>query len=149
MHKNTLNDIINMVMYMRAAKRIEDVEFEVKWQGKPAGLWARFLEKFNLNFTEYQITDDELIIKKGFFNQRTNATELYLLKDPDLTMNLYQRLIGVATVSVLIDTHCGSDKAGQKLSLVNIRDAERVRKLLRDSIEEDVMERKITYFDKV
>lgn len=31
----------------------------------------------------------------------------------------------------------------------NIKDAERVRKLLRDSIEEDVMERKITYFDKV
>ena len=76
-------------MYMRAAKRIEDVEFEVKWQGKPAGLWARFLDKFNLNFTEYQITDDELIIKKGFLNQRVNATELYLLKDPDLTMNLY------------------------------------------------------------
>ena len=64
-------------------------------------------------------------------------------------MTLYQRLIGVATVSVLVDTHCGSDKAGQKLSLVNIPDAERVRKLLRDSIEEDVMERKITYFDKV
>lgn len=149
MHKNTLNDIINMVMYMRAAKKIEDVEFEIKWQGKPAGLWARFLEKFNMNFTEYQITDDELIIKKGFLNQRTNATELYLLKDPDLTMNLYQRLIGVATVSVMIDTHCGSEKAGQKVSLVNIRDAERVRKLLRDSIEEDVMERKITYFDKV
>ena len=29
------------------------------------------------------------------------------------------------------------------------RDCEKVRKLLRDSIEEDVMERKITYFDKV
>ena len=149
MHKNPLNDIINMVMYMRAAKNIEDIEFEVKWQGKPSGLWQRFLEKFNLNFTEYQITDDELIIKKGFLNQRVNATELYLLKDPDITMNLYQRLIGVATVSVMIDTHCGSEKAGQKVSLVNIRDAERVRKLLRDSIEEDVMERKITYFDKV
>lgn len=64
-------------------------------------------------------------------------------------MNLYQRIIGVATVSALVDTHSGSDKAGQKISLVNIRDAERVRKLLRDSIEEDVMERKITYFDKV
>ena len=120
MHKPPLNDIINMVMYMRAAKNIEEIEFEVKWQGKPAGLWQRFLTNIGLNFTEYQITDDELIIKKGFFHQKTNATELYLLKDPDITMTLYQRLIGVATVSVLVDTHCGSDKAGQKLSLVNI-----------------------------
>ena len=136
-------------MYMRAAKNIEEIEFEVKWTGKPDGLWQGFLTTIGLNFTEYQITDDELIIKRGFFRQRINATELYLLKDPDITMNLYQRLIGVATVSVLVDTHCGSEKAGQKISLVNIRDAERVRKLLRDSIEEDVMERKITYFDKV
>ena len=149
MHKIALNDIIEMVMYMKAAEKIEDVSFEIKWTGKPSGLWQRFLTRIGLNFTEYQITDDELIIKKGFLNQRTNATELYLLKDPDITMNLYQRLIGVATVSVLIDTHCGSDKAGQKISLINIHDAERVRKLLRDSIEEDVMERKITYFDKV
>lgn len=149
MHKNHLNDIIVMVMHMKAATNIKDVDFEVKWTGKPAGLWQRFLTKIGLNFTDYQITDDELIIKKGFFNQKTNATELYLLKDPDLTMNLYQRIIGVATVSALVDTHSGSDKAGQKISLVNIRDAERVRKLLRDSIEEDVMERKITYFDKV
>lgn len=149
MHKITLNDIIVVVMYMKAATNIKDVDFEVKWTGKPDGLWQGFLTTIGLNFTEYQITDDELIVKKGFLRQRTNATELYLLKDPDLTMNLYQRLIGVATVSVLVDTHCGSEKAGQRISLVNIRDAERVRKLLRDSIEEDVMERKITYFDKV
>ena len=149
MHKIALNDIIEMVMYMKAAERIEDISFEVKWTGKPAGLWQRFLTKIGLNFTEYQITDDELIVTKGFFHQRTNATELYLLKDPDLTMNLYQRLIGVASVSVLVDTHCGSEKAGQKIVLENIRDAERVRKLLRDRIEEDVMERKVTYYDKV
>ena len=37
---------------------------------------------------------------------------------------------------------------GEKIVLKNVRDCEKVRKLLRDSIEEDVMERKITYFDK-
>lgn len=129
--------------------RIEDVEFEVKWEDKPAGLFQRFLTSIGLNFTTYQITKDELVIKKGFFFQRTNATELYLLKDPDVTMNLYQRLLGIATVSVMVDTHCGTERAGQKISITNIKDAEKVRKLLRDSIEADVMERKITYFDKV
>ena len=34
-------------------------------------------------------------------------------------------------------------------NLRNIKNGDRVRKLLRDSIEADVMERQITYFDKV
>ena len=127
----------------------ENVEFEIKWEGKPHGLLERLLTKIHLNFTDYQITKDELVIKKGFFKQVTNTTELYLLKDPDVTVNLYQRLIGVGTVSVLVDTNCGSNKAGQRIVLKNIQESEKVRKLLRDSIEADVMERKITYFDKV
>ena len=31
----------------------------------------------------------------------------------------------------------------------NIKNGQKVRKLLRDAIEADVMERKITYFDKI
>lgn len=130
-------------------KELEEVKFEIKWEGKPAGLLERFLTVLHLNFTDYQITKDELIIKRGFFNQRTNTTELYLLKDPDMTINLYQRIIGVGSVSVTIDSSSNSHRAGEKIVLRNIRDCEKVRKLLRDCIEEDVMERKITYFDKV
>ena len=133
----------------KTENNLEDIKFEVKWTGKPHGLIERLLTKIHLNFTDYEITKDELIIKKGFFKQVTNTTELYLLKDPDLTVNLYQRIIGVGTISVLVDTHCGSNKAGQRIVLRNIQDSEKVRKLLRDSIEADVMERKITYFDKV
>ena len=134
---------------IKEESNLKDVKFEIKWKGKPHGLIERLLTKIHLNFTDYEITKDELIIKTGFFKQTTNTTELYLLKDPDLTVNLYQRLIGVGTISVLVDTHSGSAKAGQRIIIRNIQDAEKVRKLLRDSIEEDVMERKITYFDKV
>lgn len=130
-------------------KKIEDIDYEIRWEGQPAGLWQRFLSMIHMNFTYYQITKDELIIKKGFFKQKTNTIELYLLKDPDMTKSLYQRLLGIGTISVIIDTHSGSEKAGAKIQLQNIKDCDKVRKLLRDSIEEDVMERKITYFDKV
>lgn len=133
----------------KAENKLEDVKFEIRWHGKPHGLLERLLTKIHLNFTDYEITKDELIIKTGFFKQITNTTELYLLKDPDLTVNLYQRIIGVGTVTALIDTHSGSSRAGQKVVLKNIQEPEKVRKLLRDSIEADVMERKITYFDKV
>lgn len=133
----------------KAENKLEDVKFEIRWHGKPHGLLERLLTKIHLNFTDYEITKDELIIKTGFFKQVTNTTELYLLKDPDITINLYQRIIGVGTVTALIDTHSGSSRAGQKVVLKNIQEPEKVRKLLRDSIEADVMERKITYFDKV
>jgi uncharacterized membrane protein YdbT with pleckstrin-like domain len=130
-------------------KNIEEVEFEVKWTDKPAGLFQRFLTLIHLNFTEYQITKDELIIKKGLLFQRVNSIELYLLKDPDMTRSLYQRLLGIGTITVVIDSHSTSARAGERLFIRNIRNCDKVRKLLRDSIEDDVMERGITYIDRV
>ena len=127
----------------------ENTNLEIKWEGQPSGLWERFLSIINLNFTYYQITKDELIIKTGFFNQRTNTFELYQLKDPDMMVSLYQRILGIGTISVVVDSHGSSDRDGRVILLRNIKDCESVRKLLRDSIEADVMERKITYFDKV
>ena len=52
---------------MKDNKGVEEVEFQIKWEGQPAGLWQRFLSLIKLNFTYYQITKDELIIKTGFF----------------------------------------------------------------------------------
>lgn len=134
---------------MKNVDTIKDVDFQIKWQGKPSGLWGRFLTLIHLNFTTYQISKDELIVKKGFFRQRTNTTELYLLKDPDMIVTLWQRMFKVGTIKVTIDSHSQTERAGQVIVLKNIKNCEKVRKLLRDAIEADVMERKITYFDKI
>lgn len=134
---------------MKSVDNIEKVEFDIKWEDKPSGLWQRFLTLIHLNFTTYQISKDELIIKSGFFNAKINTTELYLLKDPDLTISLYQRVLGIGTVSAIVDSKDSSEKAGKRVYIKNIKNAEKVRKLLRDAIEDDVMERKITYFDKI
>ena len=128
---------------------INDVEYEVIWEDRPAGLWQRFLTLIHLNFTKYQITKDELIIQKGFFNRRTNSIELYLLKDPDVKESIYQRLLKIGTLSVKVDTRSGVEGQTRIFVLRNIRNCEAVRKLLRDNIERDVMERKITYFDHI
>lgn len=130
-------------------KNLDEVDFEVIWSDKPAGLFQQLLTTLGLNFTTYQITKDELIIIRGFFRRRLNSCELYLLKDPDLTENIYQRALGISTVRVLVDSHSSSERAGKYLYIKNIRNAKKVRKLLRDAIEADVMERKITYFDKI
>ncbi len=125
------------------------VDYEIIWEGQPAGLFDRFLTTLHLNFTVYQITKDELIIKEGFFKRQTNTIELYTLKDPDLIEGIIQRFLGVGNLYVTVDTHSSNDHIGRKIVLRNIKDPEKVRKILRDAIEDDVMERKITYFDKV
>ena len=126
-----------------------EIDYQVVWEGKPSGLFQRFLTKLHLNFTTYQITKDELIIQTGFFRRKTNTVELYLLKDPDLIETVYQRLLKIGTVIVKIDSHSNYERAGMIITLKNIKNAKEVRKILRDGIEADVMERKITYFDKV
>lgn len=131
-------------------KKINEVEYNILWEGKPAGLLQRFLTKINLNFTTYQITKDELIVITGFFKRRLNSCELYLLKDPDLTDTIYQRLLDISTVSVTVDTHdSGPNCTKRIIKLQNIKDGSKVRKLLRDAIERDVMERQITYLNRV
>ena len=130
-------------------KKIEDIDFEVLWEGVPSGLWDRFLTLIHMNFTKYQITADELIVMTGCMKRKSNSYELYTLKDPDMTETLVERMIGVGTVSVTVDSHSSSERAGMKVYLYHLKDAAKVRKLLRDAIEEDVNERKITYFDKV
>lgn len=128
---------------------LSNTDFEILWEGEPWGLWNRFLDIFRLNFTKYQITKDELIIQKGFFNRKTNTIELYTLKDPDLIESLYQRMLHIGTITLHIDTHGSANRFGTEVRLKNISQPAEVRKLLRDAIENDVMERKITYFDKV
>ena len=73
------NLITDIRSYLVHENNLDAVQFEVKWTGKPHGLIERLLTKIHLNFTDYEITKDELIIKKGFFKQVTNTTELYLL----------------------------------------------------------------------
>lgn len=128
---------------------INDPSFDIVWQDQPSGLWGTILSTLHLNFTWYKISKDELIITKGFFNRRTDSIELYLLKDPDLRETLWQRLFHVGSIGVKIDSHSNSNRAGMLVEIKNIKKPTEVRKLLRDYIEADVMERGINYFDKV
>ena len=143
------DSIQNTEELKKEEKNFENVDYEIIWEGQPNGLFDRFLNLLHLNFTVYQITKDELIIKEGFFRRHTNTSELYTLKDPDLIESIIQRQLGVGNLYVTVDTHSSPNSVGRKIILKNIKEPEKVRKILRDAIEDDVMERKITYFDKV
>lgn len=128
---------------------VDEPEFNIVWEGQPSGFLGTILTTLHLNFTWYKISKDELIITKGFFSRHTDTVELYLLKDPDLKETLWQRLFHVGSVGVRIDDSSRNSKAGMFIELKNIKKPAEVRKLLRDYIEADVVERGINYFDKV
>lgn len=123
---------------------------KILWEAKPSGLWQRFLTKIHMNFTTYQITKDELFITKGFFKKKYDSFELYTLKDPDMVESLYQRTLKISTIHLTIDTHFTHEHIDNpQVEIKNIKDGAKVRKLLRDLIEENVKERGIQYFDRV
>ena len=128
---------------------VDEPDFNIVWEGQPSGFLGTILTTLHLNFTWYKISKDELIITKGFFSRHTDTVELYLLKDPDLKETLWQRLFHVGSVGVRIDDSSRNSKAGMFIELKNIKKPAEVRKLLRDYIEADVVERGINYFDKV
>ena len=129
---------------------IDQYEEKIIWEDQPAGLWQRFLTKIRLNFTHYQITKDELIIIKGFFKKVHDSYELYTLKDPDMTETLYQRALKISTITITVDSHYANRPNDPTIVTVqNIKNGAKVRKLLRDLIEENVNERGIKYYDRV
>lgn len=128
---------------------VDNPDFNIVWEGQPAGFLGTILTTLHMNFTKYKISKDELIITKGFLNRHTDTVELYLLKDPDLRESIFQRMFNVGTVSVKVDSHSNSFQAGRVIELKSIKKCNEVRKLLRDYIEADVVERGINYFDKV
>lgn len=128
---------------------VDEPEFNIVWEGQPSGFLGTILTTLHLNFTWYKISKDELIITKGFFSRHTDSIELYLLKDPDLKETLWQRLFHVGSIGVRIDDSSRNSRAGMFIELKNVKKPAEVRKLLRDYIEADVVERGINYFDKV
>ena len=128
---------------------VEKPEFNIVWEDQPSGLWGTILSTLHLNFTWYKISKDELMVTKGFLNRHTDTIELYLLKDPDMQESIWQRLFHVGTIIVKVDSRSTSSKAGSIIEIKNIKKCSEVRKLLRDYIEADVMERGINYIDRV
>ena len=72
-----------------------------------------------LSFTRYQLSEDRLFLSQGFLNIKDDEVLLYRVRDIDTRRNLWQRLFGVGTVTVL-----SSDKTMPTLVLKNVKDGD-------------------------
>ena len=72
-----------------------------------------------LSFTRYQLSEDRLFLSQGFLNIKDDEVLLYRVRDIDTRRNLFQRLFGVGTVTVL-----SSDRTTPTLVLKNVKDGD-------------------------
>lgn len=106
---------------------------------KPTILWRdkkRPLFGKPLSFTEYTLYDDRLMVKTGLIRERTEILRLYRILDISMTQTFVDKMFNVGTIMV-----SSADKSTPKLSIMSIKDPERVMDMIGDAVE-DVREMK-------
>lgn len=91
-----------------------------------------------LSFTRYALSDDRLFMSVGFFNIRDDELLLYRIRDIITKRNLWQRICGVGTITVI-----SSDKSQPTLVLKNIRKPMAFKELLHDRVEDMKIRRRV------
>ena len=90
-------------------------------------------------FTVYRLTEDRLLIKRGFFTTSEDEVRLYRILDISLRRTLIQKIFGLGT----IQCH-SSDKTMGHFEIINIKHSYEVKNLLSDFIEKERMEKRVS-----
>ena len=91
-----------------------------------------------LSFTKYLLTDDKLIIRKGFFNIHEEEIRLYRIMDVTLKRSFGERLFGLGTIHC-----CSADKTCPEFDILHIKNSVNVKNYLSDEVERERDERRI------
>lgn len=91
-----------------------------------------------LSFTRYALSEDRLFLSVGFLNIKDDEVLLYRIRDITTSRNLWQRLFGVGTVTVV-----SSDKTMPTLVMKNIKKPVEVKELLHEQVEEMKIRRRV------
>lgn len=83
-------------------------------------------------FTTYKLTKDKLLIESGFLNKKEEEVRLYRIMDLTLNRSFWQRLWGLGTIHC-----CTADKSTPEFDVLKIKNAEYVKNLLSDMVEEE------------
>ena len=115
------------------AKKLSFVKEDPLWRDRKRWLG------FPFSFTRYAVYEDRLILKVGFFHTITDETLLYRIMDIRLSRKVGQKIFGVGTI-VLIT----ADKSHPILELKNIKNSDKVRRLLSKQIDDQRVKRGLT-----
>lgn len=111
-------------------------EEKIIWEDK-----RRILGK-PISFTRYQLTETNLIVKRGIVNDVRDSMQLYRIQDVKLTVTLFQKMFGVGTIHLFT-----SDQTSGDTFIFNIKNPHEVMDLLTELIENEKSKRiKMTEF---
>lgn len=91
-----------------------------------------------LSFTRYALSEDRLFLSVGFLSIRDDEILLYRVRDINTSRSLWQRLLGVGTVTIM-----SSDKSLPTLVLKNIKDPVRTKEIIHEQVEDMKIRRRV------
>lgn len=91
-----------------------------------------------ISFTRYELTDERITVKTGLFTTTTEDVMLYRVLDTSLKRSFGQKIFGVGSIHL----HT-ADRTAPELHLINIKQSERVRKLLSQLVEDERLKRRV------
>lgn len=89
-------------------------------------------------FTVYQLDEEKLYIKRGFFTVTRDEVRLYRIKDVSLKQTFFQRVFGIGSIVI-----SSSDASLGNFQLQNIKTPETIWKLLSNRVEEERQQKRV------
>lgn len=91
------------------------------------------------SFTKYELEEERLFIKTGFFTQKEDEVRLYRIMDIGLTRTLGQRIFGVGTI------HCSSaDKTMGDFDIKSVKNPGEVKEKISQLVEVQREKKRVT-----
>ena len=82
------------------------------------------------SFTKYELDEERLYVKTGFFSQQEDEVRLYRIMDVSLKKSLGQRIFGVGTIHC-----CSADKTMGNFDILSVKNPNEVKEKLSILVE--------------
>lgn len=93
-------------------------------------------------FTRYTLYNDRFLVNRGFLTRHQEELRLYRIKDVIFRQTLLQRMFGLGTLTVY-----STDASTARFLIVNIKESERIAKLISDSAEAERTSKGLTMME--
>ena len=110
------------------------IDTDILWSDRKRGLFG-----LPWSFTKYVLTEEKLLINRGFLRQTEDEIRLYRIMDLSLNRSLFDRIDGVGTIHC-----CSADRTAPEFDIKRVRNPRHVKDLISDLVEKQRIARGVT-----